>query len=1154
MAEAKAFLPLKDEQARASRPGAHVWLSASAGTGKTHVLTARVLRLLLAGVAPERILCLTFTKAGAAEMAERVHERLARWVRASGAEVAIDLMALGEDYGPDAVAKARLLFARVLEATGGGLKIQTIHSFCQSLLASFPLEAGLVPGFRPLDERSQRALARQALITMLERAEAELDESVPAAIAALSLRLGEDGVITYLARCARAGAVLDALPEPIEALLLEYLDLPTGDLADHLAEQCADDVFPVVLLRHISAANVAWNTASGLKCADAIAQWLAAAPAMRGQSLADLRSAILTQKGEVKNRANAKLLAAEPDYVALCEEAGAAISALADLEAQLDYARLAAQGLTAGRAYARSYQAALKTEGGVDFDALIGRAATLLAQDGIGDWIRYRLDSRVDHILVDEAQDTNDAQWQIVDAIVDDFFELSTAPNDRAPRTLFVVGDTKQAIFGFQGTSPRAFMGALDHFRRRAGHAEQPFDELPLSLSFRTVPAVLEAVDATLASLGFETIGLMEAAQVHGSARRHPGEVQLWAPSVIALSREGSEEGDDEPEGDEGWLADHERLHAQKIAAQVRAWVDPSHGRWLKSKGRRARPGDVMILVRSRGALARLIVARLYEAGVPVAGVDRLRLQAPLAVRDLVAGVRFAVQPEDDLNLACLLVSPLIGWTQDDLMHRALREKGVSLWSHLRATQDEETLAPLRALLASADFTTPYRYLEAMLSGPLGARGKLIARLGEEAGDAIEELVNSALAFESEAHPSLQGFIDWFDREEADIKRELAEAGDAVRVMTVHGAKGLEAPIVILADATYDPGKSPRAGAIDLPVSYHALPLIRPTGAERTPQLAGAMEDAEARERQEHWRLLYVGMTRAQELLAIGGALGPQRKGVVPEQSWHMQTGLALARLGAAERPDDIWGNVARWRGRETLPDAAQDKEGGPEDTIPVARPDWLDAPAPIEARPPRPLAPSANVEDDVPDPPPSPAMRSAATRGKLLHALFERLPDVAPLDRRTAALDWLGGAGGLDDRALAETIADHALEVINHPDHIAFFSAQALAEAPIAAVVNGLVIAGTVDRLLVTGSVVHVLDFKTGRLVPDTADEVPLAHIRQMAAYVAALGVIFPGRAVHASLLYTNGPRLIEIDAEKLAAHKPGFVAPLGEVAAARS
>lgn len=1143
MADLGALKALKAEQADASHPRQHVWLSASAGTGKTHVLSARVLRLLLSGVAPERILCLTFTKAGAAEMAERVHSRLARWVQGKGPEVAADLIALGEDPGPESVARARLLFARVLDATGGGLRIQTIHSFCQSLLAAFPLEAGLVPGFEPLDDRGQAELSRRALIAMIETAERDGDSAVSAALEMLALRLGEGGTLAYLAKCVSAARLLDAVPEDIESFLFHFLDLPEGDIEEELALRCADAAFPVRALRAVAAANRAWSAASGVACADLVARWLEADAAVRVALLEDLRSALLTKEGAVKNRNRDKLLAAEPDYVALALEAGEATAALLDLRRQVAYARTAAQALIAGRAYARAYAQAKRQAGAVDFDDLIGRTSALLTQAGMAEWIRYKLDQQVDHILVDEAQDTNDAQWDIVWSIVAEFLEAEEEEERvRALRTLFVVGDTKQAIFGFQGTSPEAFLKALRFFREGTERVGHPFAELPLSLSFRSMPAVLDVVDAVLDEVGHAAFGLEAPCTPHQSARAHPGKVLLLPPtSLIPPEDDDEAEPEDSPtEGDEDWLADHQRRHAEKIAWLIKGWLDEPV--WLASQGRAARPGDVLILLRSRGALSRLIVARLYEAGVPVAGVDRLRLQAPLAVQDLLAAVRFAVQPEDDLNLANLLVSPLLGWSQDDLLARALRPEGRSLWAHLRETLPGEAQAPLRALLAAADFTTPYRYLEAILSGPLDGRRKLIARLGEEARDAIDELVNAALSFEADDHPSLQRFIDWFDRGDADIKRELNEAGDMVRVMTVHGAKGLEAPIVILADAAFDPGAKPRADAVALPVRADAaLPLIRPGKGEASAPIEQAMAAADAAEMEEHWRLLYVALTRAQEQLVVTGTLGSRAKGVPPETSWYQATERAMRRLEADPVTLADWGEGLQWLGPPALKPVKP--AGGAERDLPAEAdelPAWLHAPAPVEARPPRPLAPSAAVEDDVPDPPPDAAMREAVARGRLLHALFERLPDLPSADRAEAADRWLAGVGGVAEAAARQGLIAHVMAVLDDPAHAALFGPQALAEAPIAAVVAGQVIAGTVDRLLVTDDLVHLVDFKTGRFVPADGAAVPPAHVAQMAAYAAALAEIFPGRPQRVSLLYTAGPRLIDLPPALLERHKP--------------
>ncbi|MCP1471097.1 ATP-dependent helicase/nuclease subunit A [Sphingobium sp. OAS761] len=1117
--------PLAGAQGKASAPDAHVWLSASAGTGKTHVLTARVFRLLLQGVRPENILCLTFTKAGAAEMADRIHDRLAAWVQLDGVALAADLMALGEDHGPEQQDKARRLFAEVLESTGGGLRIQTIHGFCQQLLAAFPMEADLAPGFRPLDQREQSALARETLANIVVQAQEQGDEELMTALQSLSLRLGEAGATQYLIRCAASVEALNQLPDPIHPWLAAQFDLPEGDIDQWLAMACSDDAFDMRSLRELVEANREWGKARGIERCERIADWIARDPPERAASLSDLHRAWAKSTGEL-NESKGYVPPVE-SYLPLARRLFDRCADLLATKAYADYAALLAQALHAGRAYARAYGEAKALAGAVDFDDLIARTANLLNRPGIADWIRYKLDQRIDHILVDEAQDTNVHQWTIVAALAAEFFAGEGARGDKI-RTIFSVGDFKQAIFGFQGTSPIQFAAARTLFRRHAAAVEQHFHDLSLDRSFRSTPAVLEVVDKTIEALGTDRLGLDSGDVRHVSANRYPGEVLLWKPVAASTAT-------DDAEGEEDWAAGQERLLAQNIARQIREWIDS--GLMLESEGRPIRAGDIMILVRRRSELARLIVARLYEENVAVAGIDRLRLNAPLAVRDLLAALRFAVQPDDDLNLASLLVSPLIGWTQDEVMERLIGHKG-SLWRHLMRTQGGERLAPLLGLLGVADFTTPYRFLEAILSQEMDGRRRLIERLGIEAADPIEELLNAALSFETDDHPSLQRFIDWFDRGEVEIVRDAAGQGDMLRLLTVHGAKGLQAPVVILADACLDPDAGNRADRLE----WEGLPIPAPRKADRQGLIGDVAQEAADEERREHWRLLYVALTRAEERLVVAGSLGPRARGAVKPESWFAAVEAAMASLGAEWEDDALWGRRRRWEGFERLAPRKQVPQVAASAHV-LTEPDWLRRPAPIEARPPRPLAPSASVEDDVPYPPPTLALRAAAQRGQWLHRLFERLPDL-PGDRRRQAADrWLAGQGA-DDAAIRREVVDQVIRVMDDPAFASLFDDDALAEAPIAAVVGESVIAGTVDRLRVGTDLIQLVDFKTGRHVPATIAEVPTAHIRQMAAYVAALRVIFPDHRIDAGLLYTSAPRLIQLPDALLSMHKPGFAA----------
>jgi ATP-dependent helicase/nuclease subunit A len=1119
---------LEGDQLRASAPRDHAALSASAGTGKTHVLTARVLRLLLSGVDPASILCLTFTKAGAAEMAGRIHQRLAHWVRLKDADLRKELFSLGEDNDPDSLGKARTLFARVLDATGGGLRVQTIHAFAQGLLAAFPSEAGLTPGFRPIEAREQQQLARTTLADLLVAAERSGDLALIRDVQVLSLRLGEGGAEGFLKACAAAPAAMAALGprQGVEARLRHAFDIPLGDIDAIVAAECADDRFDLASLRAIADANRGWGTATGLAACEAVAAWLAKSGADRAGSLADLAGIVLTRTGEPRKYSTG-LTRLEPDYEAHAARLAECCSRLIALRRTAEMVAALAAGLRAGQSFALGYGAAKRAAGLVDFDDLIREAERLLLMPDMGEWVRYKLDQQTDHILVDEAQDTNERQWNIVRALAVEYFAGEGA--SRRHRTIFTVGDYKQAIFGFQGTDPESFDVARAWFAKEAAGIEREFLDLSMDKSFRSSPPILELVDRVVGDLGHGALGLPRPPNPHESSHQgRAGSVTLWLPF-------SDESGEDEEAGEEGWISDATRRYAARVARQVRHWLDNPFV--VESRGRPLRPEDILILVRRRGELAALLVARLHAEGVPVAGVDRLLLSAPLAVQDLLAAARFAAQPLDDLNLAGLLVSPLFGWSQQELFEAAFGRKG-PLWPHLRGRQEGMRLAGLQSILAMADYATPHLFFETILSGPMQGRRRLLERLGPEARDPIEELLSSALEFESRPAASLQAFLDWFARGDVEIVRDPSAPLDAVRVMTVHGSKGLQSPVLILADACADPdraGPGARLAALDMGEGVQ-VPVFRPRKDELVEPLKSQVALRDRLDREEHWRLLYVALTRAEERLYVGGALGLRDRGGPAEASWYRAVEGALGGLGSDWADAPLWGRELR-HGPLEQPAKGPPKAAERMEFIP----DWIDRPAPAEERPPRPLAPSSIGDDDVSDPPPNADQRAAGRRGKWLHALFERLPGVAPDLRRALALQWLEHSAGVALAAEREELAEAACAIIADPRFADLFGADALAEAPIAAVVaGGAVVSGTADRLLVRDDRVLIADFKTGRRVPATAGDIPAAHLRQMAAYRAALRVIFPDRPVEAALLYTSGPALFPLPGDLLDAHAP--------------
>lgn len=1123
--------PLKHAQRDAARPDALVWLSASAGTGKTHVLSARVFRLLLRGdVEPENILCLTFTKAGAAEMANRINSRLAAWVRMEPSRLASELAAIGLEVSRFDLDPARQLFAKMLDAPGGGLRIMTIHSFCQQLLASFPLEAGLLPGFTPIEERDQALLLRDALADLLLVAESDGRDWLIGMLQDLSRDLGEDRVLSFLRRCTSASDVLSRI-EPgsgiSTARRLAGVEIE-GEVADFLTEACSDAAFPVDCLREVAALNEEWGSKRGVAHVETIRTWLAADAGERGRSLRLLHKVWCTGKGTLPGKGYRP-----PDESADApyERMFGHVQDLLDQCSRAEWAERYGRALEVGRAFAAHYALIKRTRGLVDFDDLIRMAAHLLASPRIGEWIRYKLDQRIDHILVDEAQDTNDAQWNIVAALTEEFFAGEGA-QDGSLRTLFTVGDFKQAIFGFQGTSPQSYEKARAAFLERASSGGRDFDVLDLSHSFRSTRPVLSFVDRALEVLGPDQLGLRTLPPPHSPVRGDEGQVQILPP--VRASNVAAE-----ADGEEQWLPDEKLVLAERIAAQVRHWIED--GEPLAS-GERPQPGDIMILVRSRTELSRLIVARLHAEGIAVAGIDRIRLSQPLPVLDLMAAIRFVLQPDDDLNLASLLVSPLIGWTHDELHLRGWRDpaerKRRSLWRHLREqTALAEMIAPLRDLLDRADFGTPYQFLEHILSGPMAGRRRFEARMGYEVRDPIAELLNAAQQFEMSNPPSLQTFLRWFEGSDVEIKREGGQRRNEVRVLTVHGAKGLEAPIVLLADATFDPAKK-GDGSFDQPVEDSAnLPFLPIRKAERSGPLAALADVAEAREKEEHWRLFYVAATRAQERLAVAGALGVRAR-EVPEQSWHALAQNTVESLGGEERADPLWGGLLEYRLCPAM-EAAANAGAKTESTREAENdlPQWLTRPLAEERRPPRPLSPSdpGDVEPGL-EPAAGEAMRRAARRGSLLHALFERLPDAMPEKPVEAIARWLAVQAPELDAGERVEIAQSALNIVQSPRWTDLFGTDSLPEVPVAAVVGETVVAGKIDRLRVGPDLVEAVDFKTGRQVPDTVERVPAGHLKQMAWYVAALRKIYPDRQVKAALLYTAGPTLIDIPDAMLA------------------
>ncbi len=1143
-------------QRRAADAQASVWVDASAGTGKTTVLTNRVLSLLLNGTPPARILCLTFTKAAAAEMANRVAAQLQQWAAMPDDKLHESLLALTNARPSDERRRtARRLFARVLD-TPGGMKVQTIHAFCQSLLKRFPLEAGVAPHFDVLDERSAAELLIEAREQVLQRARSGTPPSLTEALAIVSGHVGEgefDELMRVLAgerarlryRLVRFGN-LEALLHAIYARLA----VAPGDTYESVCRAgCADDALDLLGLRLAVKALTGSSSKTDRARGAEIQRWLEFDADARAIEFDDYCGQYLTADGKPRVRLiTGPAGAANPGVEDILQSEAERLLDLRDscnaaiiANATRGLLRLGAEMLT-------SYDEHKKSRSLLDYEDLVLATRDLLAREGVAPWVLFKLDGGLDHILIDEAQDTNPEQWDIVARLADEFFVGEGARAE--VRTVFAVGDPKQSIFSFQRADPASFARMRTHFKGRVHDARALWDEIPLTISFRSTAAVLDAVNAI-----FSQPTAQEGLFATGGWPRHEpsrigqaGLVELWPP---AAPIEGSEPVPWAPPierraGDSpcGRLA---RLIALRIAAMI------ENGERLESRDRPVQAGDFLVLVRRRDALVEELVRELKQRHVRVAGVDRMVLTEQLAVMDLMALGQFLLLPEDDLTLATVLKGPFVGLDEDDLYALAEPRQG-ALWTELRQRKDESpafarACAVLSELLGQVDFAPPYE-LYADLLGRRGGRRALLERLGPDAADPIDEFLNLTLAYERDHVPSLQGFLQWLGSGAVEIKRDLdQETGGQVRIMTVHGAKGLQAPIVFLPDTMQTPRQTARLLWID-DREGGTLPLWSPrTGYDDT-HTGGARDDRQSLDAQEQNRLLYVALTRAEDRLYLCGWHGRQTPS---SDCWYQRIVDGIGGLGEPFafdcRPElGAQGWTGTGRRLVTPQSAAAQSDPRPRtgtQPVPTETPPWYRTSARADVPGTRPLTPSRPSGDEPPVRAPIGADEGLRfRRGLLIHRLLELLPDLPPEQRAAAARRFLARPlHGLDAAAQAE-IAGETLRVLDDPVFAPLFAPGSRAEVRVVGEIAGRhgieVLSGQVDRLVVTADAVMIVDYKTNRPPPQVEADVPPLYLRQMAAYRAALARVYPDRPVTCALLWTDAPRLMPLSSWLLDGYAP--------------
>jgi ATP-dependent helicase/nuclease subunit A len=1061
-------------QRLAAHPHHSAWVSASAGSGKTKVLTDRILNLLLEGCSPERILCLTFTKAAAAEMTSRLRARLGEWAILPEQELqkALENIQNGTP-SPEKILRARMLFGMTLD-TPGGLKIQTIHSFCQSLLKRFPLEAGLSPFFRVIDDTEHKNLIKKAFYEAME--DSQLQK--------LAIHFAEssfDEFNTFILQ--RRGSFKGLNSEEIDKVL------ETAGLNEKILMNRLLQAIPEEELRQALPTFQQGSPTDGKRGED-LAHFLALSYQDRYAKYENYLSLFLTQEGEKRARLlTQKLNQSFPHLGELLEKEAARLENWTNQWNALEISTLSKAFSRYNLSFLQKYEDLKKVESLLDYEDLILKTVTLLKDPGCH-WVLYKLDGGLDHILVDEAQDTSPAQWQVIRQIAEEFYAGSEA--DPRNRTLFVVGDDKQSIYSFQGADPAVFTQMQKDLKRFAQNSSKAWQDIQLNVSFRSTPEVLAVVDAVFAGSPLSSLPLQ-----HLPFRKDaPGHVEVWP--LVKKEKEAPLESWQPP------LLSHSQKDAP--SKQLAYLMAKTIQGWLRGKGplsRPVKPGDILILVRRRTSFVDELIRALKTYRVPVAGIDRLWLLEGLGIQDLLKIGEFLLLPEDDLTLATVLKGPLFNFSEEDLFTLAYGRGETSLWQRLLKNERfQDTANFLKDLLARTEFMTPFALYSHIL-GPLGGRKKWQTSLGPEVLDSLDEFLNLCLTFQGEKTPTLQGFIKWISEEEIELKRDLDQS-DLVRIMTVHGSKGLQAPIVFLPDTTQTPTDLP-------PFVFHGKAFLwLPPSAKDVPLTKILKQSLQAKQIEEYNRLLYVALTRAEDVLYVCGWEGNS------QENWYTQVIQGLQRVG--EEFDFLPLNEKGLR-LSSLQETVNASEERSQIT-PFLLPQWLQTPPPMESST-KLLRPSESEEKEMRGD--SLFGEFGAQRGILIHRLLEFLPHVQELEREGKAFQYLNNENV--PRDLIPGMISSVQQVLKaFPD---LFAPSSQAEVPVMGYVGESLLSGQIDRLIINEDHVLIIDYKTHAHVPQNIPGIPGTYIKQMALYRMALAHIYPKKTILCGLLWTELPRL---------------------------
>ena len=855
---------LSPEQDLAANPAENIWVQANAGTGKTSVLVQRLLRILFRcpNCKNTGILCLTYTNAGAGEMRNRILAALRKWAMSSDDELS-DLLhgvAFSNIPSADDLVHARSIFFHYID-NPDILKIKTIHGFCEEILHRFPIEAGISPSWSLVSDSAQRILQQDAFTKMINSPAKSLNTY--SAFEHLVERVSENYITDLLGI--------------LSELYKQFFDV--NDIVKY-RQYFIDTTSNFLKLKNIK------NVGVDIKKLEEIIKIASDEQKSSKKPVKFLDDIINTTKQYINNtidfekyktiyltaQGTKKSTVSKRDF--LIHEQNRVYEQNQQNENQTIFADTVAL-FDLGGAFAQQYKMLKAQKNLLDFDDLILYTRKLFSDKSTMGWILSQLDISLGYILVDEAQDTSPLQWDIMNMLSGDFF--SDGDTSDMPRTMFVVGDTKQSIYGFQGADPHAFANSRDIISKQIKHNLRTIREVPLTQSFRSSAPVLNAVDKFFADKTVIAISNFSnnphkcfrkntrgAFEIHKIASKHETEITRLE-------------------------------YVKNIANKIKSLID---------SGERAAQ-DIMILVQQRNPFAPLMVAELKRLNIDVAGSDRIVLPQFSAIKDLLNLLRWCINPTDNYSLCCVLRSPIFRLNQRDIFDLCTRRNNINsarfsaaqntipttIYEQMQDSYPNE-FAILEKIKTLSETVAPYSFFTSVLQTN-NIRESFISALGDQVIDPIEEFLTICLSYERTQPGTLRHFLKWFITGNSEIKRDM-DAANGVRIVTVHGSKGLEAPVVFLIDTT----RVPKTENI-LPIPSKDFPawiwVPRTNTSEHYNNANGALTQTRI---EEYYRLLYVAMTRARDELYIYGYTTNKN---ASETSWHSQLWRVFANNNNTE-------------------------------------------------------------------------------------------------------------------------------------------------------------------------------------------------------------------------------------------------------------